>query len=157
MTEPGTVSLKHHNVAICYHIVNQVNLRAHLEQSQRQVVQLLLLTESDEELLAELGVEKDLFFFELQFWFPSLGPYRGAEGSDVVTDVVNTGFLNITCCVTVCQSQNISSKYYLQGYRVVKEVISLIIHDVSRLDTSLVRIYKVRRDPTAFVLKEKNR
>ena len=66
-----------------------------LEQSQGQVVQLLLLTESDEELLAQLGVEKDLFFFELQFWLSSVGPDRGTEGGDVVTDVVNTGFLNI--------------------------------------------------------------
>ena len=74
MTEPGAVSL---------------------EQSQGQVVQLLLLTESDEELLAQLGVEKDLFFFELQFWLSSVGPDRGTEGGDVVTDVVNTGFLNI--------------------------------------------------------------
>ena len=74
MTEPGAVSL---------------------EESQRQVVQLLLLTKSDEELLAELGVEEDLLFFKLQFWFPSLSPYRGTEGGDVVTDVVNTGFLNI--------------------------------------------------------------
>ena len=68
---------------------------SHLEQSQGQVVQLLLLTESDEELLAQLGVEKDLFFFELQFWLSSVGPDRGTEGGDVVTDVVNTGFLNI--------------------------------------------------------------
>ena len=60
MAEPGAVSL---------------------EQRQGQVVQLLLLTEFDEELLAEVGVEEDLFFFE--------------EGGDVVTDVVNTGFLNI--------------------------------------------------------------
>ena len=103
-------------------------------------------------------MEKDLFFFELQFWFPSLGPYRGAEGSDVVTDVVNTGFLNIAYVSQKSQSaKNMSSKSYLQRYRVIKEVISLIIHDVSRLDTSLVRIYKVRRDLTAFVLKEKNR
>ena len=103
-------------------------------------------------------MEKDLFFFELQFWFPSLGPYRGAEGSDVVTDVVNTGFLNIAHVSQKSQSAKyMSSKSYLQRYRVIKEVISLIIHDVSRLDTSLVRIYKVRRDLTAFVLKEKNR
>ena len=117
MTEPGAVSL---------------------EQSQGQVVQLLLLTKSDEELLAQLGVEKGLFFFELQFWFSSLGPYRGTEGGDVVTDVVNAGFLNITC---VSVTTIVSSKYYLQGYRVIKEVISLIIHDVSRLETSRVWIF----------------
>ena len=82
----------------------------HLEESQRQVVQLLLLTEPDEELLAELGVEEDLLFFKLQFWFPSLSPYRGTEGGDVVTNIVNTGFLNIVssqsgtfCCYNYIQ------------------------------------------------------
>ena len=68
---------------------------AHLEQSQRQVVQFLLLTKSDEELLTELSVEKDLLLFKLQFWFSSLSPYRGTEGGYVVTNVVNTGFLKI--------------------------------------------------------------
>ena len=76
---------------------------SHLEQSQGQVVQLLLLTESDEELLAQLGVEKDLFFFELQFWLSSVGPDRGTEGGDVVTDIVNTGLLNMT---SACEEQN---------------------------------------------------
>ena len=67
---------------------------AHLEQSQCQVVQLLLLTESDEELLTELRVEEDLLLFKLEFWVSSLSPYRGTEGGYVVTDIVDTGFLN---------------------------------------------------------------
>ena len=67
--------------------------RRYLEESKCEIIEFLLLAESDEELLAELRVEEDLLLLEGELLLARLAQHGVAQGGDVVADVVNTSLL----------------------------------------------------------------
>ena len=73
--------------------------RGYLEESKCEIIEFLLLAESDQQLLAELRVEEDLLLLEGELLLPCLAQHGVAQGGDVVADVVNTSLLRITGCI----------------------------------------------------------
>ena len=69
------------------------NKRRYLEESECEIIEFLLLAESDQQLLAELRVEEDLLLLEGELLLARLAQHGVAQGGDVVADVVNTRLL----------------------------------------------------------------
>ena len=67
--------------------------RRYLEESKCEIIEFLLLAESDQQLLAELRVEEDLLLLEGELLLARLAQHGVAQGGDVVADVVNTSLL----------------------------------------------------------------
>ena len=84
------------------------NERIYLEESKCEIIEFLLLAESDQQLLTELRVEEDLLLLEGELLLPSLAQHGVAQGGDVVADVVNTRLLRTKGCIKyLCGNENI--------------------------------------------------
>ena len=75
------------------------NERIYLEESKCEIIEFLLLAESDQQLLTELRVEEDLLLLEGELLLPCLAQHGVAQGGDVVADVVNTSLLWTIGCI----------------------------------------------------------
>ena len=111
------------------------NKRRYLEESKCEIIEFLLLAESDEELLAELRVEEDLLLLEGELLLPSLAQHGVAQGGDVVADVVNTSLLLSN---GKFKHQNINLEFYLERYWIIQQRIPLVIHG-DRMGVGLVQ------------------
>ena len=80
----------------------------YLKKSECEIIELLLLAESDQKLFAELGVEEELLLLELEPLLPGVGGHGVAEGGDVVTDVVYARLL--------------------QGHRIIQQGVGQVVH-----------------------------
>ena len=84
------------------------NERIYLEESKCEIIEFLLLAESDQQLLTELRVEEDLLLLEGELLLARLAQHGVAQGGDVVADVVNTRLLRTKGCIKyLCGNENI--------------------------------------------------
>ena len=93
MSQSGGVSLPTNRIVFSLnHNINSI----HLEKCENEIIEFLLLAESDQQLLAQLRVEERLLLLELQPLFTSFGDHGVADGRNIVTDVVDTSLLCVT-------------------------------------------------------------